>query len=142
MHRRQNISFYQTEADIEPRVRTQRFALRGQIGVEHLFASSAIPLVFPATPIYRNGRREYFGDGSMRQVAPISPAIHLGAERVLVIGAGRLTEPVRDTSQFAQYPSLAQIAGHALSSIFLDSLAVDIECMSRVNLTLSLWTEQ
>lgn len=78
----------------------------------------------------------------MRQLVPISPAIHLGAERVLVIGAGRLTEPVRDTSQFAQYPSLAQIAGHALSSIFLDSLAVDIECMSRVNLTLSLLTEQ
>jgi NTE family protein len=138
----QHITFYQTEADIEPWVRTQRVALRSQIGVEHLLASSAIPLIFPATPIYCQGRREYFGDGSMRQLAPISPAIHLGADKVMVIGAGRLAEPVRDTNELAQYPTLAQIAGHALSSIFLDSLAVDIERVTRVNLTLSVLTEE
>lgn len=137
-----HITFFQTEADIEPWVRSQRLAMRSQIGVEHLLASSAIPLIFPATPIYCNGRREYCGDGSMRQLAPISPAIHLGAEKVLVIGAGRLTEPVREASDFATYPSLAQIAGHALSSIFLDSLAVDIERMTRINLTLSMLTEE
>jgi NTE family protein len=138
----QHITFYQTEAEIEPWVRMQRIALRSQIGVEHLLASSAIPLIFPATPIYCNGRREYFGDGSMRQLAPISPAIHLGANKVLVIGAGRLTEPVIDSTELAQYPSLAQIAGHAMSSIFLDSLAVDIERMNRINLTLSVLTEE
>jgi NTE family protein len=138
----QHITFYQTEADVEPWVRTQRIAMRSQIGVEHLLASSAIPLIFPATPIYCDGRREFFGDGSMRQIAPISPAIHLGAERVLVIGAGRLTEPPENRSVMAQYPSLAQIAGHALSSIFLDSLAVDIERMNRINLTLSMLTEE
>lgn len=138
----QHITFFQTEAEIEPWVRMQRIAMRGQIGVEHLLASSAIPLIFPATPIYCNGRREYFGDGSMRQLAPISPAIHLGATKVLVIGAGRLTEPARDTAELAQYPSLAQIAGHAMSSIFLDSLAVDIERMNRINLTLSVLTEE
>ncbi|HYD78683.1 MAG TPA: patatin-like phospholipase family protein [Paucimonas sp.] len=138
----QHITFYQTEADIEPWVRMQRIAMRSQIGVEHLLASSAIPLIFPATPIYCDGRREYFGDGSMRQIAPISPAIHLGAERVLVIGAGRLTEPPQERVTLAQYPSLAQIAGHALSSIFLDSLAVDIERMNRINLTLSMLTEE
>lgn len=137
-----HITFYQTEADIEPWVRSQRQSMRSQIGVEHLLASSAIPLIFPATPIYCNGRREYCGDGSMRQLAPISPAIHLGADRVLVIGAGRLTEQVRDAPDNAPYPSLAQIAGHALSSIFLDSLAVDIERMTRVNLTLSVLTEE
>lgn len=137
-----HITFFQSEADIEPWVRSQRIALRGQIGVEHLLASSAIPLIFPAMPIYCDGRREYFGDGSMRQLAPISPAIHLGADKVLVIGAGRLNEQVCDTSEFAQYPSLAQIVGHALSSIFLDSLAVDIERMTRVNLTLSMLTEE
>jgi NTE family protein len=137
-----HITFFQSEAEIEPWERSQRIALRSQIGVEHLLASSAIPLIFPATPIYCNGRREYFGDGSMRQLAPISPAIHLGADKVLVIGAGRLNEQVHDTSEFAQYPSLAQIAGHALSSIFLDSLAVDIERMTRVNLTLSVLTEE
>ncbi|HJV86844.1 MAG TPA: patatin-like phospholipase family protein [Noviherbaspirillum sp.] len=137
-----HITFFQTEAAIDPWVRSQRIAQRGQIGVEHLLASSAIPLIFPATPIYCDGRREYFGDGSMRQIAPISPAIHLGADKVLVIGAGRLTENWRETPEFAPYPSLAQIAGHALSSIFLDSLAVDIERMSRINLTLSYMTEE
>lgn len=137
-----HITFYQSTADIEPWKRAQRFALRDQIGVEHLLASSAIPLIFPATPIYCDGRREYFGDGSMRQLAPISPAIHLGANKVLVIGAGRLMEPPRDTTAFAPYPSLAQIAGHAMSSIFLDSLAVDIERLHRINLTLSVLTKE
>ena len=138
----QHITFYQTEAEIEPWIRMQRVAMRSQITVDHLLASSAIPLIFPATAIYCNGRSEYFGDGSMRQLAPISPAIHLGANKVLVIGAGRLTEPARDTVELARYPSLAQIAGHAMSSIFLDSLAVDIERMNRVNLTLSMLTEE
>ena len=137
-----HITFYQSEAAIEPWVRTQRLSARGQIGVEHLLASSAIPLIFPATPLFIDGRREYFGDGSMRQLAPISPAIHLGAEKVLVIGNGRLAEPTPEHGQDAQYPSLAQIAGHAMSSIFLDSLAVDIERMTRINLTLSCLTEE
>lgn len=138
----QHITFYQTETEIEPWIRTQRIAMRAQINVEHLLASSAIPLIFPATPLYCDGRLEYFGDGSMRQLAPISPAIHLGADRVLVIGAGRLMEPAADRAAVVEYPSLAQIAGHALSSIFLDSLAVDIERMTRVNRTLSMLTEE
>jgi len=138
----QHITFYQTEDDIEPWIRSQRVAMRSQIGVEHLLASSAIPLIFPATPLYCDGRREYFGDGSMRQIAPISPAIHLGAERVLVIGAGRLAEPPVERPAMSPYPSLAQIAGHAMSSIFLDSLAVDIERMNRINMTLSMLTEE
>jgi NTE family protein len=137
-----HITFYQTEADIDPWVRSQRVALRSQIGVEHLLASSAIPMIFPATPIYCNGRLEYCGDGSMRQIAPISPAIHLGADKLLVIGAGRLTEQPREIPEFVSYPSLAQIAGHALSSIFLDSLAVDIERMTRINHTLSLLNDE
>jgi NTE family protein len=134
-----HITFFQTAAaDVRPWRRTQRFALQDQIGVEHLLASSAIPLIFPATPIYSEGKREYFGDGSMRQLAPISPAIHLGASKVFVIGAGRLMEPPPDRTKSASYPTLAQIAGHAMSSIFLDSLAVDVERLNRVNLTLSL----
>ena len=138
----QHVTFYQSEAAIDPWTRTQRLSVQGQIGVEHLLASSAIPLIFPAMPIFCNGRREYFGDGSMRQLAPISPAIHLGAEKVLVVGAGRLNEPGAHNGEPAQYPSLAQIAGHAMSSIFLDSLAVDIERVNRINLTLSYFTEE
>ncbi len=134
----QHVTFFQTAAEIAPWVRTQRIAMQDQIGVEHLLASSAIPFIFPATPLYLGGQHEYCGDGSMRQLAPISPAIHLGADKVLVIGAGRLSEPVQQRSETARYPSLAQIAGHALSSIFLDSLAVDIERLERINKTLSL----
>jgi NTE family protein len=134
----QHITFYQTTAEVAPWVRMQRIALQDQIGVEHLLASSAIPFIFPAIPLFLGGQREYCGDGSMRQLAPISPAIHLGADRVLVVGAGRLTEPNVHRTESPRYPSLAQIAGHALSSIFLDSLAVDIERLTRVNKTLSL----
>jgi NTE family protein len=132
-----HVTFYQTASDIAPWVRMQRIALQDQIGVEHLLASSAIPFIFPAVPLYMGSRREYCGDGSMRQIAPISPAIHLGATKVLVIGAGRLHEPPAQGAGQARYPSLAQIAGHAMSSIFLDSLAVDIERLNRINLTLS-----
>jgi NTE family protein len=138
----QHVTFYQAAVEIEPWVRTQRLALPGQIGVEHLLASAAIPFIFPAVPLYLGGRAEYCGDGSMRQLAPISPAIHLGATRVLVVGAGRMSEAGRDRARSPRYPSLAQIAGHALSSIFLDSLAVDIERLNRINLTLSMLPDE
>jgi NTE family protein len=138
----QHITFYQTAAEIAPWIRMQRVAMQDQIGVEHLLASSAIPFIFPATPLYMGGRLEYCGDGSMRQLAPISPAIHLGAQKVLVVGAGRLTEPPRQMTETPRYPSLAQIAGHAMSSIFLDGLAVDIERLNRVNQTLSVLPEE
>jgi NTE family protein len=137
-----HITFYQSATAVAPWVRSQRLALEDQIGVEHLLASSAIPFIFPAVPLYLDGRLEYCGDGSMRQLAPISPAIHLGATRVLVVGAGRMNEAARDPQQSARYPSLAQIAGHAMSSIFLDSLAVDIERLNRINLTLSMLPEE
>ncbi|MBS1159727.1 MAG: Patatin [Proteobacteria bacterium] len=124
----QSISFFQAHPAAHPWNRVQRMGIRSLIGVDHLLASSAIPFIFPATRIHR----EYFGDGSMRQLAPISPAIHLGAERVLVVGAGRASEPqIRRATD--TYPSLAQIAGHTLSSIFLDGLAVDIERMQGIN---------
>lgn len=128
----ENINFFQGHASAQPWRRVQRIGLRCRIGVDHLLASSAIPFIFPPTRIHR----EFFGDGSMRQLAPISPAIHLGAERVLIIGAGRRNEHL-ERRRVASHPSVAQIAGHALSSIFLDSLAVDIERMQRINRTLS-----
>ncbi len=128
----QSVNFFQAQEGIETWARQQRVSARAQITIDHLLASSAIPFIFPAVKIHR----EYFGDGSMRQLAPISPAIHLGASRVLVIGAGRINEP-SDRIRGESYPSLAQIAGHALSSIFLDSLNVDVERLVRINKTLS-----
>ena len=105
------------------------------IRVEHLMASSAMPFIFPAVKI----NREYFGDGSMRQIAPISPALHLGADRVLVVSTARQTGHVEAPRVRGNlYPSVAQIAGHALNSIFLDSLNVDIELVQRINRTISL----
>jgi NTE family protein len=136
-----HVTFYQAAQEIVPWVRSQRMALAGQIGVEHLLASSAIPFVFPAVPLYLGGQLEYCGDGSMRQLAPISPAIHLGASRVLVVGAGRMSEAPRASRPSTRYPSLAQIAGHALSSIFLDSLAVDVERLNRINQTVAIVPE-
>ncbi|MBI3140279.1 MAG: patatin-like phospholipase family protein [Rhodocyclales bacterium] len=129
----QSISFFQGGAGVEPWHRTQRSGARVRIGVEHLLASSAIPFIFPATRVHR----EYFGDGSMRQLAPVSPAIHLGAERILVVGAGRMGDE-KERRSGDGYPSLAQVAGHALSSIFLDSLHVDLERLQRINKTLSI----
>lgn len=127
-----NINFFQGHPSAEPWRRVQRIGIRAKLTVDHLLASSAIPFIFPATKIHR----EFFGDGSMRQLAPLSPAIHLGAERVLIVGAGRKNEH-QDRRRVDDHPSLAQIAGHALSTIFLDSLAVDIERMQRINRTLN-----
>lgn len=126
-----NINFFQGSSSAEPWQRVKRVGIRARITVDHLLASSAIPFIFPATKIHR----EYFGDGSMRQLAPLSPAIHLGAERLFIVGAGRKNEH-QERRRVDAHPSLAQIAGHALSTIFLDSLSVDIERMQRINRTL------
>jgi len=131
----QSVSFYQGGPGTDAWERTQRVGAAMPIGVEHLMASAALPFIFPAVKI----NREYFGDGSMRQIAPISPALHLGADRVLVVSTSpqsTAAEPPRVRGTL--YPSVAQIAGHAMNSIFLDSLDVDIETLQRINRTISL----
>lgn len=136
----EHITFYDGSDELQPWTRSQRRGLRDKISHTHLLASSAIPFVFPAMPLQLGGVTSYFGDGSMRQAAPIAPAIHLGAQRVLVVGAGRLHEPQRPGTlpTTGQYPTVAQIAGHALANIFLDALSVDVERIRRINQTLSL----
>ena len=129
----QSVSFFQGGAGLEPWERNQRIGAAVSIKLDYLLASAALPFIFPAVKVHR----EYFGDGSMRQIAPVSPALHLGADRVLIVGTGRQsTDDARARSN--TYPSLAQIAGHALNSIFLDSLMVDIERMERINRTVRL----
>jgi len=137
-----HVTFYDAVEHILPWTRSQRIAVRDAIGVPHLMASSAIPFVFPAVALNIDGQAEYCGDGSMRQAAPISPAVHLGAERILVVGAGRMHEPPGPRAGSSEYPNLAQVAGHALSSIFLDALAVDVERLQRINTTLALLTPE
>jgi NTE family protein len=135
-----HVTFYQSGAGHAPWTRSNRISTPARITHDHLLASSAIPFVFPATALEIGGRSEFFGDGSMRQSAPLAAAIHLGAERILAIGAGRMQEPEEGLAPTALsgYPTLAQVAGHALSSIFLDSLTADVERVRRINATLSL----
>ena len=134
----EHFTFFSASQPITLWQRSQRVAAPTVLSHTHLLASSAIPFVFPAAPIEHPGASGWFGDGSMRQTAPLSPAIHLGAQRLLIIGAGRMAEPAMRQVADTGYPSLAQIAGHAMSSIFLDALAVDIERMRRINRTLAL----
>ncbi len=136
----EHITFFEGSERLTPWIRSQRRSVRDRITHTHLLASSAIPFVFPAASLKIDGQTQYFGDGSMRQSAPVAAAIHLGASRILVVGAGRMHEPKeeRHLHTSSDYPSLAQIAGHTLSNIFLDALAVDVERMRRINHTLSL----
>lgn len=133
-----SVNFFQSVQGIPPWQRARRLGIATNIEAKHILASSAIPFIFPAVRI----NREYFGDGSMRQVAPISPALHLGAVRVLVIGTGQAADNEPSRSKVYEYPSLAKIAGHAMDSIFLDSLEVDIERLNRINKTLELVPEE
>mgnify|MGYP003351535847 CR=1 FL=1 len=133
-----HVTFYESVEEVTEWERFQRISVRDRITHPHLLASAAIPFVFPSVGLPLRGRLEYFGDGSMRQIAPLSSAIHLGARRLLVIGAGRMNEPAAERPVAAGYPSVAQIAGHAMSSIFLDALAVDVERLQRINRTLGL----
>ncbi len=129
----QSVSFFQGGSGVEGWERNQRIGAGVSLKLEYLLASASLPFIFPAVKL----NREYFGDGSMRQIAPVSPALHLGADRVLIVGTGRQTQD-QNRARSSVYPSLAQIAGHALNSIFLDSLAVDIERLERINRTVRL----
>lgn len=131
----QSVTFFQGRPELQPWRRARRIGIAMPIELKHLMASSALPFIFPPVRI----SREYFGDGSMRQIAPISPALHLGADRLLVIGVGRqLQQHLHERVTADTHPSLAQIAGHALNSIFLDSLEVDLERLQRINRTIEI----
>ncbi len=130
----QAVTFYQGKGAIDGWLRHRRIGLSTMLTVEHLLASSAIPLLFAPIKI----GEEYFGDGALRQSAPISPALHLGATRVLVVGvSGNPRGPDMQGGQQRQYsaqqPTLAQIGGHMLNSTFIDSLESDIELLERLN---------
>lgn len=129
----QSCSFFQGSEDLESWKRSMRIGIKTRITPQHLMASSAIPFLFP--PYHLN--REYFGDGSMRQIAPVSPALHLGADRVVVVGTARVRSDSPDRTRGDLFPTLAQVAGHVMNSIFLDSLAVDLERLERINRTVS-----
>ena len=131
-------TFCQTQDGLPiPWSRPGRRAEQQPITIEHLMASSAIPFIFPATPLWVDGGMEFFGDGSMRQISPLSAAVQLGADRILAIGVSQpqragLGTPLRTNGR----PSLGTIAGHAMASVFHDTLEADVEQISRINQSL------
>jgi NTE family protein len=130
----QSVSFYQGRATVDPWFRHRRVGVPTRLNLEHLMASTAIPLIFPPVKV----NREYFGDGAVRQLAPISPALHLGATKVLVVGVSGnpqagAPQPEVVRVRSTRSPSLAQISGHILNSTFIDSLEGDIELLERIN---------
>lgn len=126
----QSVAFFQGRKESRGWARARRIGVPATIEIDHLMASSAIPFLFRAVKI----NREYFGDGSMRQGAPLSPAIHLGAQKLLVVGV-HTERPESERHKVETYPSMAQIGGHVLNSIFLDSLDGDLERLERINET-------
>jgi NTE family protein len=133
-----SISFFQGDGSHESWRRARRVGRPTEIGLAHVLASCALPFAFPVVRI----DREHFGDGSMHQLAPISPALHLGALRVLVIGVGSALPRERAALRSNAWPSLAQIAGHMLNTIFIDTLDMDLERLQRVNRTVACMPEE
>lgn len=128
----ESVTFYQSNLDGQVLPEWQRSRRRGvatRLGVRHLLASSAIPTILPAARIGDS----YFGDGALRQVSPISPALQLGAERIMVVGVSGNpnTQPVPQHEPHS--PSLARMMGHVFNSAFIDALENDMENVARVN---------
>ncbi len=127
------ISFFDATTEIEGWVRSNRLGYRCELGVEHVLASSAIPVFFPPVKI----GTDYYGDGCLRQTTPLSPAIHLGADRIISIGIRHDRQkseasPV-ELSTPRNAPSLAEISGELMNSLFLDSLEADVERLQIMN---------
>lgn len=135
-----SVNFFQGADELEEWERFRRIGRAATIGMEHLLASSAIPWIFPTVRI----GQEYFGDGAMRQLAPISPVLHLGADRIFIIGVSgnRQAYTKRYSPRSRHPPSMAQMAGHLLNSAFVDSLESDIEHLERVNELVALVPEK
>ncbi len=123
-----SITFVQGRPELEMWSRFRRHARAERVTVDHVMASAAIPLFFPGCEV--DG--EYFGDGSLRQTYPLSPAIHLGADRVLAISS-RFANVSETGEAEDAYPTAARVLGLMLNSIFLDHLDADAERLERVN---------
>jgi len=124
------VSFFEGDPSLAAWHRTRRRGQPARLSRAHLLASTAIPFIFPAGRI----DDDYFMDGSVRQLSPLSAPLNLGARRVLVLAVGQFSgQRAAPAAGPAAYPSFAQAAGHALSTIFLDNLAADLERMTQVN---------
>ena len=121
-------SFFEGAPELKDWDRTRRLGKRTDLNLDHLMASIAVPMVFPPQQI----GNEFYGDGAMRQATPLSPAVHLGADRILVIGIRDETGE-KESSELGPPPSFAQIAGYMLDTLFMDGLYSDLERITRIN---------
>jgi NTE family protein len=125
-----SISFFQGKEGLETWTRVRRRGQRTEITLDHVMASIAAPLIFPPVLI----GREYFGDGAMRQATPLSPAVRLGAKRLLVIGVrNEEQDPEPDSNAVIPHPSFGRIAGYMLDALLMDGLSADLERLMRIN---------
>ncbi|TDR20465.1 patatin-like phospholipase family protein [Marinicella litoralis] len=129
--------FYQAHESAIPWHRTRRVGLHEDITVEHIMASTALPFLFPAQLI----GNEYYGDGGLRMTAPLSPAIHLGADRILVIGT-RDESPIEIPQEPGEYPSMGELGGYMLDTLFMDTMMADLSRLRRINRTLEIMNEE
>ncbi|HEX4923886.1 MAG TPA: patatin-like phospholipase family protein [Bdellovibrionales bacterium] len=126
-----SVTFVQSARPAPMWTRQQRYSVQATLSVDHIMASSAVPLFFPSSPVGES----YFGDGCLRNTAPLSPAIHLGADKLLVVGV-RKQPPTSEITQLPPArPSIARVLSVVLNAIILDGVDWDIERLSRVNNT-------
>jgi len=134
-HSGQSISFFQGDHDSWKRFR--RMGLRTGLTIEHLMASAAIPTLFPPVKIGNN----FYGDGAVRQLKPLSPALHLGAHKLFVVGVSDQQQHRPRTSADYNAPTLAQMIGHMLNSAFIDTIESDLETLRLVNAMIDTLTD-
>lgn len=132
--KRVSVSFYQGGPENAEWQRWRRQGIPTPLQLRHLLASTAIPTIFPPQRIGRN----YYGDGALRQLAPISPALHLGAEKVLIISPTGHKRDYNNPHTRIHSPAFGQVIGHLLNSAFVDSLETDIEMLEQMNKLLEL----
>ena len=125
----QSVTFFQGQQDINQWKRARRRGERTRLSIDHLMASTAIPSLFPAVRLNSG----YFGDGAVRQLKPISPALHMGATQLLIIGVSDNLTAVEAEPTEHHSPSIAQIVGHMFNSAFIDSVESDLETLSSIN---------
>jgi len=125
----ETVTFVHGPPDAPTWRRASRYAVRDRLTLRHVLASAALPILFPAVRIGDG----YYGDGSVRQTAPLAPAIHLGAQAILVVTQRGAPEPGGSAPPRREYPALAEVIGLLLHAIFLDALEADAERLERVN---------
>ncbi len=126
-----SVTFYASASAIEPWARVFRKGARVPLTLDHLMASLSLPFLF--RPVLLHG--QYYGDGAMRQTSPLSPAIHLGANRLFIVGVNDPVSTGIAAKKQALEPSFGQVVGFMLDSLFMDTLNADLERIRRYNET-------